>query len=180
MHQKSLFGVEYEIEKKDVQYTPDDVAKYIVDFFQPEGKILDPCKGDGAFLRHMPGAEWCELREGRDFFDFDAQVDWIVSNPPYSIFSEWLDHSFEIAENIVYLIPINKPFNSFSMLQRVAEYGGIKHVLAIAPGAKLKFSIGFAIGAIHFKRGWHGKMGFSFRSANKTINVSANRCATLL
>lgn len=84
----------------------------------------------------------------------------------YSIFSKWLDHSFEIADNIVYLIPINKPFNSFSMLQRVQKYGGIKHVLAIAPGAKLKFTIGFAVGAVYFKRGYRGGIGLSFLRKN--------------
>jgi len=166
MYQKSLFGVEYEVDKKDVQYTPSDVAEYVVNYFHPSGSVLDPCKGDGAFLQYMPGAEWCELREGRDFFEYENRVDWIVSNPPYSIFSKWLDHSFEIADNIVYLIPINKPFNSFSMLQRINEFGGIKHVLAIAPGAKLKFSIGFAIGAVYFKRGYHGNMGLSFMPYN--------------
>ena len=86
-----------------------------------------------------------------------------MSNPPYSIFSAWLDHSFTVAENIVYLIPINKPFNSFSMMKRLSEYGGIKEIYAIGPGSKLKFPIGFAIGAIHFQRGYRGGMTLSFR-----------------
>jgi hypothetical protein len=172
MNQKSLFGVEYEVEKKDIQYTPADVAEYVVNFFHPSGRILDPCKGDGAFLRYLPGADWCELREGRDFFEYQKRVDWIISNPPYSVFSEWLDHSFEIADNIVYLIPVNKPFNSYAMMRRIAEYGGIKHILVVAPGSKLNFSIGFAIGAVHFRRNYTGEIGLSFMPCNNRLQAT--------
>lgn len=31
--------------------TPDPLAQWIVDYFKPVGKILEPCAGDGAFLR---------------------------------------------------------------------------------------------------------------------------------
>ena len=175
LKQKSLFGAEYEVDKKDIQYTPLNVAEYVVNFFRPSGYILDPCKGDGAFLRYLPGADWCEVREGRDFFDYQRHVDWIISNPPYSIFSKWLDHSFEIADNIVYLIPVNKPFNSYSMMKRIEEYGGIKHVLVVAPGARLNFSIGFAIGAIHFQRSYKGGIGLSFMPANNGLQGTQAR-----
>ena len=162
MNQKSLFGYDYDVKSKDIQYTPDSVAEYVVNYFRPSGHILDPCKGDGAFLKYLPGADWCELREGRDFFEYTNHVDWIISNPPYSIFSEWLDHSFEIADNIVYLIPVNKPFNSYAIMRRIQEYGGIKHVLVVAPGSKLNFSIGFASGAVYFRRNYAGDIGLSF------------------
>jgi hypothetical protein len=53
----------------DVVYTPDWVARDMVEFFKPSGRILEPCKGDGVFLKYLPPhAEWCEIQEGRDFF----------------------------------------------------------------------------------------------------------------
>lgn len=164
--QQYLFGIAHEVQDQtDIVFTPEDVARDVIKHFAPSGRCLDPCKGDGAFFKHLPaGSDFCELKDDKDFFNWTEPVDWIVSNPPYSIFSAWLDHSFTVAENIVYLIPINKPFNSFSMMKRLAEYGGIREIYAIGPGSKLKFPIGFAIGAIHFQRGYRGGMLLSFRN----------------
>lgn len=94
--------------ESDVVLTPSDVAADVVRRFEPYGRILDPCKGEGAFTDHMPTAEWCEIREGSDFFEWREPVDWIVSNPPYSIFSKFMRHSMTVARNIVYVIPVNK------------------------------------------------------------------------
>lgn len=104
----------------------------------------------------MDGADYCELQDGKDFFEYSETVDWIISNPPYSCYSEWLQHSMEIADNIVYLIPINKAFNSSAMLKSTYEYGGIAEIVHIGPGSSLKFPVGFAIGAVHYKRGYKG------------------------
>jgi len=165
-----LFGTAYEAQNQDdIVLTPVEVAQDIIDHFKPAGKCLDPCKGPGAFYDRLPlDSDWCELKDGRDFFDYNLQVDWIVSNPPYSIFAKFLDHSFKVAENIVYLIPINKPFNSFAILQRIKEWGGIKEIYVVAPGSKLNFPIGFCIGAVHFKRGYKGEIKISFKPEQET------------
>ena len=149
--------------QSDIVYTPDAVAADMVSFFAPLGKCLDPCLGDGAFFKHLPGgSEWCEIEQGKNFFEYHKPVDWIIGNPPYAVFSDWLRHSFSIAANVVYLIPINKAFNSFTMLQTIYQYGGIKHIRAYAGGSKLGFPIGFAVGAVHFQRDYGGDIGFSF------------------
>ena len=140
----------------DVVFTPEWAAQDIVAHFKPTGKILEPCKGQGAILKYLPGASWCEITEGKDFFQWVEPVDWIISNPPYSVYSEWLRHSFLIAENIVYLIPINKAFNSSTMLADTYEWGGIAEIVHVGPGSALKFPVGFAVGAVHYKRGYHG------------------------
>ena len=143
-------------EHKDVIFTPSTVARHIVNHFSPTTPILDPCRGDGAFYRLMPGAEYCEIQEGRDFFEWTKAVAWCIGNPPYSCYSRWLKHSFEIAENIVYLIPINKAFNSSAMLKETYAWGGIAEIVHIGPGSALKFPVGFAVGAVHYKRGHTG------------------------
>lgn len=147
----------------DVVFTPDDVARHVVQRFEPYGTILDPCKGNGAFLKHMPTAEWCEIREGRDFFDWKSPVDWIVSNPPYSVFSDFMRHSMSVARNIVYLIPVNKVYNSDRMMREVWEWGGVPEIHVIGPGSALKFPIGFCIGAVHFQRDYRGSTLVTFR-----------------
>lgn len=148
----------------DVVYTLDIIAREIVKFYQPYGVILEPSCGDGAFLKYLPANTlWCELTAGRDFFAWNERVDWIVSNPPYSIFSDWLRHSFEIADNIVYLIPVNKPFNSYRLMREIYQWGGIRHCLVIGPGRQLGFEVGYAFGAFHFQRNYRGGMSVTFR-----------------
>jgi len=169
----ALPGFETEtVRADDIILTPLDVARDVVARFAPSGRVLDPCRGDGAFLQFMPGAEWCEVREGRDFFEWHDPVDWIVSNPPYSIFSEFIRHSFAIAENIVYLIPVNKAFNSDKMVREIWEWGGIETVYVVGPGGSLGFPIGFCIGAVHFRRGYRGGMRVEFRIPNNVISRS--------
>ena len=156
------------LRKKDIVYTPDYMAKEIVDLFKPQGKILEPCSGDGAFLKHLPDAEWCEIEKGIDFFEWSKKVDWIVGNPPYSIFNIWLRHSFTLADNIVYLIPLNKIFNDFGMLKDIYVYGGIVKVYAIGRGEKVNFPMGYAVGAVHFQRNYKGAMSITFASQTST------------
>lgn len=140
----------------DIIYTPPNIAKEIVEHFKPSGRILDPCRGGGAFADEMPGCEWCELREGKNFFEWRKPVDWIVSNPPYSILDEWLIHSYTVATNIVYLLPLPKLFNSAQRLRMITELGGIKELLVTGGGARHGFPWGYACGAFHFVTGYKG------------------------
>lgn len=163
--QQPLFARTFEAQNMaDVVHTPVDVAASIVKYFAPSGRCLDPCKGDGAFFDRLPpGAEFCELADGKDFFNWTEPVDWIVSNPPYSIFQEWLDHSFKVADNIVYLIPVTKVFNSFGIMKRIHAWGGIREIYLIGGGRSIGFPFGFALGAVHLQRGYRGDMRLSFR-----------------
>lgn len=149
--------------KSDIVLTPRSVSKKIVEHFNPSGLCLDPCRGDGAFYDYLPDPkEYCEIREGVDFFDYNKRVDWIISNPPYSIFAKFLDHSFVVAKNIVYLIPLNKPFNSYLIMKKIYEYGGIKEIFVVSNGAALNFPIGFLIGAVHFQENYTGQIKTTF------------------
>lgn len=154
----------------DIVMTDRVVARKIVQHFKPSGLVLDPCKGAGAFLDEMPGSSWCEVRDGRDFFEWHSHVDWLVSNPPFSIFYEWLVHSMDIADNIVYLIPLGKVWQSNRVLRKVHDWGGIREILIVGNGRKeLGFPVGFAVGAVHFQRGYRGDMRYGFLTHNGVI-----------
>jgi hypothetical protein len=168
-----LFGV-VDVVPSDIVLTPEPIAQAVVERFKPSGRVLDPCKGDGAFLKFMPGAEWCEIREGRCFYDWKEPVDWIVSNPPYSVFSDFLRHSFTVAENIVYLIPVNKAFNSDKMMREIWSWGGVKTIFVIGSGGSLNFPIGFCIGAVHFVRGYRGGANVEFYTPNTSSRDSGS------
>ena len=65
----------------DVQ-TPAELAKAIVAHFLPSGRVLEPCRGGGAFVKAIPAGDWCDLAVGRDFLAATGPWDWIVSTPP--------------------------------------------------------------------------------------------------
>lgn len=72
--------------------------------------------------------------------------------------NRWLAHSFQLADNVVYLIPIAKVFGSLSRLRMVKEYGGIVDIWAPWTGRAVGFEFGWAVGAVHFQRDYCGKI----------------------
>jgi hypothetical protein len=152
------------LDKKDVVYTPDWVARDMVEFFKPTGRILEPSAGDGAFLKYLPGADWCEIEKGRDFFACQEHYDWIIGNPPYAQFREFLFHSFELAKDIVFVLPVDKPFNSYPNMNIVRSGGGIKHMRIYKEKVFTKVTHR-PTGAFHFQRGYTGPMYTSFYEA---------------
>ena len=163
MAQAQLFPMA--LNPKDIVYTPSFIADDMVTYFKPSGKILEPSKGDGVFLKYLPkSTEWCEIEQGVDFFANHNQYDWIVGNPPYSIFHEWLIHSFEIANDIVYLIPIHKCFTGNRTIKAIWEWGGIVEILYYGQGSWVGFNFGLAAGAVHFRKNYQGAMSFTVRT----------------
>jgi tRNA G10 N-methylase Trm11 len=73
---------------KTYPQTPPDTARQIINLFtwRKGETVLEPCRGEGAFYRQLPlfvKKEWCEILEGRNFFDYRGSVDSIITNPPY-------------------------------------------------------------------------------------------------
>lgn len=121
----------------DSVMTPPNIAQLIVDHFKPVGRILEPAKGTGNFLNALPPlTEWCEITEERDFFEYEERVDWIITNPPYSIYDRFLEHCFEVADNVVLLVPVQKAFKSMKNQRLVDSYGGLKEVYIIGGGVR--------------------------------------------
>lgn len=155
--QTTLFKITPKI--KDIVYTPDYIAKYIIQYLNPVGICLDPCRGDGAFYKYMPdGAEYCELTENKDFMYYNKKVDWIIGNPPYSIFEQFLQHSFELADNVSFLVPTNKIFQRQLIMEMINKYGGIKSIIIFGSGQLIDFPFGFSVGNFHFEKGYTGNV----------------------
>jgi hypothetical protein len=147
---------------KDIVYTPDWLAFDIVKHFSPAGVCLDPCVGGGAFLKHLPeGSDWCEIEKGKDFYAWTEKVNWIVSNPPYSHLLAWIRHSFKVAENIVYLMPVHRVFSSSEFLFDLLKWGGVAEIRLYGTGTVAGFAFGNALGAVHYKAGYRGSTVWS-------------------
>ncbi len=154
---KEIAGKYAHLNKNDVVFTPDHIAEKIVKLYNPSGIILEPCKGEGAFLKYLPAdTKWCEIVDGVNFYDFNEKVDWIITNPPYSDFDRFLDHSFELADEVVLLVPIAKIFKSMGTLKKIRKFGWIKKVWLVG-ASKCGFPFGFPCGAFHFSKNYRGE-----------------------
>lgn len=158
----------------DVQ-TPSELAKRIVDHFKPKGKVLEPCRGDGNFLKWMPGAQWCEIKEDRDFFTWSKRVDWVVTNPPWSLIRRFLQHAMVHADNIVFLVTVNHLWTK-ARIRDIGEFGfGIREICLLEMPKTFPQS-GFQLGAIYLRRGWTGEIKLTDLSDPKALGKSsANR-----
>lgn len=143
----------------DSVMTPPHIAKLMVDYFKPQGLCLEPARGTGNIYSELPEPrEWCEIREGRDFFTYTKRVDWVLTNPPYSIYDKFLEHCFELADNVVFLVPIAKAFKSMRIEKMVDEYGGLKEIVLLGGGQKCGFAFGFPTGFLHYQRNYKGEI----------------------
>lgn len=139
----------------DLVYTPRELAKDIIDHFPLSGLILDPCKGDGAFYDQYPNTcqkDWCEIELGIDFFDYHKNVDWIISNPPWSKMREFINHSMEIGTNIVFLTTINHFMTKARMRSIFANGYGFKEIYGVPQPKQNWPASGFQLGAIHIQK----------------------------
>ena len=110
--------------KNDVYYTPGDIVDDCMSLMDisEDDFLLDPFYGQGAFYNKFPESnprEWCEIEMGRDFFEYNHEVDWIISNPPFSKMSKVLDHCAKICRKGFGLImtPLHMNPNRFSKLE---------------------------------------------------------------
>ena len=73
--------------------------------------VLDAFAGNMVFYKNYPSCikkDWCEIKKGRDFFNYNKKVDWIITNPPYSILDKTLKHTYDICQKgFGYLLGIN-------------------------------------------------------------------------
>ena len=93
--------------KNDVIYTPLSLAKQMIEIcnITPDMKVLDPSLGGGVFYDNLPECEkhWCEISKGKDFFEETTHYDLIIGNPPYSMWTKWLEHTIRITDKFCYV-----------------------------------------------------------------------------
>jgi hypothetical protein len=143
----------------DLVFTPRWLAADIIQHFRPSGLILDSCRGSGAFFDQFPKGwsepEWCEIEQGRDFFSWKEHVDWIITNPPWSKFREFLIRGMLVADNVVYLVTINH-FMTKARLRDMAEYGfRFREIYAVDTPVDWP-QTGFQLAAVWIQRGYVG------------------------
>lgn len=120
---KRCNAIKYRKHANDVIYTPKPVALKLIEMCDlKEGdKVLDPCYGGGVFYENLPDyveKDWCEIEKGRDFFDYKEKVDWIIGNPPFSIWKQWLEHTMTLTDKFAFVMgTMNLSFRRLRMLE---------------------------------------------------------------
>lgn len=155
----------------DCVMTPPDLAHQIVKHFSPRFNtthynFLEPCRGTGSFYNAMQQIiprkahkdcefDWCELSEGKDFFDLKFNIftyDWIITNPPFSKFRAFLNKSMEVADNIVFLCTINHIFGLRARLRDIKEAGFHIRECLLCETPESWPSSGFQVGAVYLSK----------------------------
>jgi hypothetical protein len=147
--------------------TPDDLALAVVRHFEPRGNILEPCSGDGAFLRAFRTYEAeqaettlklihsFEITEGTDFLKRNppelGKYDWIITNEPWSLYRPFLEQSFRFARNVVFLDKLNAFFSTKARFNLVESAGyWMQEVALVAQPPPPWAQMGFQLAAVHF------------------------------
>jgi hypothetical protein len=123
-----LTGIQNRTEPKDIFYTPHDIATKMVEMagIRVGDRVLEPCRGDGAVYDLLPSYSnnlWCEIAMGRDFYEFNDKVDVVITNPPFSHYSPFLNHILELnPRTIVLLGDAGKPTRNRMVLMMQNGY----------------------------------------------------------
>ena len=153
----------------DRVYTPDDLAYQIVKHFNPSGLLLEPCIGQGAFVRamervclgsHITGYE---IDLGLDFLTGTPfKHAWTITNPPWSKLRAFLKKSMECSDNVVFLCLVNAFFMKARQRDMQEAGFGMKEILFVPTPPKPWPQAGFCLGAVHIQRGYTGPVTHSW------------------
>jgi hypothetical protein len=90
---------------KDVFYTPRGLSLSQIQRVpaRETDLWLDPFRGLGSYYDQFPteNKDWCEITDGRDFFEYDGPVDVICSNPPYSILNAVFEKCVSLKPRVI-------------------------------------------------------------------------------
>jgi hypothetical protein len=116
--------------------TPAHVCKQIIGLFawRKGETVLEPFAGVGNLYNALPPhvkKDWCEIDNGRNFWDWTKLVETIITNPPFrdrqgktNLVVPSLEHSFEVATKRVIFFINHKAVNSVLFPSRLERWAG--------------------------------------------------------
>ena len=91
----------------DVFLTPLALSQKAIDMVIDAGQYktwLDPSRGEGSFFNQFPPSvekDYCEITEGKDFFEYQKYNDVIIGNPPFSVWDKWLEKTISLKPLVI-------------------------------------------------------------------------------
>ena len=88
-------------ESNDIFYTPLQLTLDCIKLnkFEEGDLVLDATAGKKVFYDNYPDfvkKDWCEITDNKDFFEYNKKVDWVYTNPPFSLLNKILDKCCKI------------------------------------------------------------------------------------
>lgn len=101
--------------KSDFYETPYSMTRHVMDRLDIEKdvSILEPSCGNGAISKVLKDYDFKDITEndisrGQDFLEYNGErVDWIITNPPFSLTQEFIKKGKAVADNILLLLPLS-------------------------------------------------------------------------
>lgn len=107
----------YATPRKTVESLINEFSDYGIDIIKCGLMMGDPCAGDSAIitpfvkqgLTEPSQWEWAEIREGRDYLKggMTGPVDCVITNPPFSLATQFIDRSLKDSLFAAYLLRLN-------------------------------------------------------------------------
>jgi hypothetical protein len=105
----------------DFYITPEHYVNALFKYVAPTGTVVEPCVGDGAISRFLPGAPLLTndidtARCAQTHMDATDEnywaygvfkADWCVTNPPFKHAFTILKHAVEYCHNVAMILPVN-------------------------------------------------------------------------
>ncbi len=169
---RKIQGDNGEREKNDFYPTPSIATEELLKRIRLDGVVWEPACGDGAISKILERELGYEIKStdlvdrgygigGVDFLKEFDDVDWIITNPPYSLATEFAKHSLECARNVALLLKIQflegKNRYSFFKENPPKEVHVFSYRLNINKnGVSQKNSTMFCFAWFIWERGWKG------------------------
>ncbi len=98
--------------KSDFYQTPYSLTKELLKRERFKGTILEPACGEGAIVKVLEefynNIFYYDIKQGNDFLFETREFDNIITNPPYSLFLEFILKAKKVAKNkIAMLLPLS-------------------------------------------------------------------------
>lgn len=173
--------------KSDFYETPYSMTRHILNRLPIDKNetVLEPSCGNGAISKVLKefGIKKVienDISRGQDFLEYDGQkVDWIVTNPPFSLTQEFIKKGKEISDNILLLLPLSYLHGKqrYDEIYTDEDYKlkGV-YIFTRYPllGDELrpdgKYKTGMMVYAwFHFERGYAGEAGIQWIDNNSDI-----------
>ncbi len=113
MNSKISHNIKKRETPKDIFITPKPLALTHINMIDNKynNKIwYDPFRNSGNYYSQFPThkKEWSEILDGKDFFEFNKNIDVICSNPPYSMIDKILEKCVSLNPDVIsFLLGIN-------------------------------------------------------------------------
>jgi len=98
----------------DKFWTPKSLVKIhlemVMPHVRPDDLILEPARGRGAYYDYFELAfpasryDWCEIDEGRDFFEYVGTPSVVITNPPFSLLKRFIERMISLNPRVISLL----------------------------------------------------------------------------